>query len=279
MTRVTRQRTTTRVPAQRNPNLLDRPPHDYTTLPDSPMRRRFTATRPSTQTTEIIPVVEETIVLRAVRNAQPTSESSRPQPAPQVSPAETAFWRRAAEKMFTVLLPPRKRTYQGGISDLPAPSLWDRLHDTDDWPDQEVPSGRHGHRSDAAGPDADTPHSLPVAHIRDSAMALHHAPRVDAAGMMRQADDAARANDERIARFSATADGWLDGHAERVQELKKRLAEAKAQADAAEIARRVAAEDAAHPAVCDTMAAGMFEAAKMRADLDAMLAENPAVSA
>lgn len=90
---------------------------DFTALPDtrSPQRRK-----PALDDTQVMPIVEQTIVLSRIRPDTPPP-STRPE-LPNVDPTEIVSRGSRAARVFRVLLPPRVRTYIGGISGAPASS-------------------------------------------------------------------------------------------------------------------------------------------------------------
>lgn len=184
---------------------------DFTTLPDS---RSVQNRAPKPGDTQFMPIVERTIVLSRVRT-DPPPPSSLPERLPAVDPTEMprGSW---GARAFRVLLPPRVRTYRGGLSAQP----WD------------------GYPDSAAPPDGDTPTTDVSRHLRRVVAGFRATAATvppSATQQLDLADQLAKEGDERFAlrmaaidakcqeidaRLDADLAGFVpDVHAERGQRL------------------------------------------------------------
>lgn len=186
-------------------------------------------------------------------------------------------------------LPPSQRTYTGARAKV-------QIDTTRSYANQPLPGGGRPaqtpeHLPDLSGEGPTGPTAAELEEAANRLLALYQntvpTPRIgNAAVLMQQAEAAARANDERLANFAAKTNTWCNGAEAREARIREGIAAhyrrwsgLNVATAAAELRHRatVAPDDA--PVSVNTLAAGMVEAAKLRADLDAALAADGLVKA
>lgn len=266
MTRVARRHAATRVPSTRTTTkpatpVVESPPRDFRTLPVG-MRQR--ATNNDTAVTAVLPVVGQTLIIPVTRDEPAQAVPLPDRKAPD--PSDISLSGRSSWLPLYFRMPRRTTTYQGGNADLPERSWWDRQHDTDDWADQTVTPARHGRPVVKERPADDQPVDLDALQERVIAALLP-----DRSVQMRQADKAARANDIRLDTFAKKFEDWASQFSRDLEATGSASVKSAAATDVTRLAYGHAGQN--------TVVSGMLEAAKMRADLDAMLAADSVVSA